>query len=172
MLKRTFPYLELKIFIWRPGKFGVVRSYSRLASKREGFTFKFVASLKTYSAPWREWLAWCRKENLIANDPQASDVARYLGYLHTSKQLAPSTIKLHKSVISTMANPLKREQVSSHPLVRHILKAIDLSRPVPNKKIIWDVNTLVLWMKTNTVDQNSLLSFEKTGTDSFVSFWA
>ncbi|CAH1996225.1 unnamed protein product [Acanthoscelides obtectus] len=52
------------------------------------------SSLKTYSAPWKEWLAWCSRNNIIPQDLSPDHLAHYLGYLHMEKKLALSTIKL------------------------------------------------------------------------------
>lgn len=119
------------------------------------------SSLKTYAAPWKGWLAWAKERDVAVNDPNPLAVARYLGYLHRVKKLAPSTIKLHKSAIATLANPIKRDNISNHVLVKQMLKAIEASRPVPNKKVIWDVNSLIAWMKEEMVDLNSIFQVSR-----------
>ncbi|CAH0551341.1 unnamed protein product [Brassicogethes aeneus] len=113
------------------------------------------SSLKTYSAPWKQWLVWSSKENVSPNDPSPNQVAQYLSYLHRKKKLAPTTIKLHKSVIATFSNPLKSENITNDPTVKHILKAIEASKPQPGRKVIWDINKLIDWMIKEDIDEQS-----------------
>ncbi|KAH9627955.1 hypothetical protein HF086_013064 [Spodoptera exigua] len=80
------------------------------------------SSLKTYDAPWKTWVTRYRQLHLDPNDPDPATVALHLSYLHRVKQFSPGTNKLHKSVISVLANPLKREEISSQPLVSCIQK--------------------------------------------------
>lgn len=88
-------------------------------------------------------------------------VARYLGYLHRVEKLALSTIKLHKSAIAILANPIDRDNITNHVLVKQMLKAIELSRPITNKKVIRDVNDLVRWMKKEMVDPSSIFQISR-----------
>ncbi|CAH2009596.1 unnamed protein product [Acanthoscelides obtectus] len=121
------------------------------------------SSLKTHSAPWREWLAWCSRNN-IPQDPSPDQVAQYLGFLHRQKKLAPSTIKLYKS------NPMRSERLAGNPIVRHMLKAIDLSRPpATNRKQTWDVNKLLSWIHGLTLLKVDEYSMELN--DATVILW-
>ncbi|KAJ8915458.1 hypothetical protein NQ315_003221 [Exocentrus adspersus] len=114
------------------------------------------SSLKTYAAPWTQWVTWSRSQGISFDNPDPMILARYLGYIHRIKKLALSTIKLHKSVITTFANPVEGESLSRHPVVKHMLKAIDLGRPVSDKSFVWSVDTLMDWMKRSPPDEQSL----------------
>ncbi|CAG9762175.1 unnamed protein product [Ceutorhynchus assimilis] len=96
--------------------------------------------------PWKNWLVYARENNVSPKDPDPSKVALFLSYLYRVRKLAPTTIKLYKSVIATFANPIKNECISSH-LVRQVLRAIDSSRPPSNRKVIWDVSILINWLR-------------------------
>lgn len=119
------------------------------------------STLKTYSAPWRQWLSWCKKNSTIPSDPSPEELARYLSFLHRVRKLSPATIKMHKSVVATLGNPSTSASVSSSLIVRHMVKAIELSRPPPIKKPIWNVNSLISWMRQETIDQLSLFQVSR-----------
>ncbi|CAK1598323.1 unnamed protein product [Parnassius mnemosyne] len=99
--------------------------------------------------------------NLDPEKPDPADVAQYLSFLHRVKHFAPRTIKLHKSVIATMGDPLRREEISSHPLVKHIIRVIENSHPSSSKKCIWDVEQLIAWMKTSVINEDSLFEVSR-----------
>lgn len=63
------------------------------------------SSLKTYAAPWKLWITRCQQLHMDPNNPDSGVVTQHLGFLHRVKQFSPGTIKLHKSVIATLANP-------------------------------------------------------------------
>ncbi|VEN49395.1 unnamed protein product [Callosobruchus maculatus] len=119
------------------------------------------SSLKTYSGPWKQWLSWASKRDIPFNNPSPEQVARYLAYLHREKRLAPATIKLHKSVITTFSNPMEGESTANNPLIKRIIKAIEVSKPQPKKKSIWNINVLVEWMKKEDIDRNSIFQVSR-----------
>lgn len=119
------------------------------------------SSLKTYINPWRTWVGWCKQHHVTPNNPNPESVARFLSFLYQEKGFAPNTVKLHKSVIATFADPLNSENISGNPLVKRIIKAIDLDRPTSNRKTIWDVNQLICWMQSETIDENSIFQVSR-----------
>nr|CAH7736516.1 unnamed protein product [Callosobruchus chinensis] len=56
-----------------------------------------------------------------ADRPGGEELAQYLGYLFRVNKLSPATIKLHTSVVATLANPINTESISRHPLVKHMI---------------------------------------------------
>nr|CAI5840004.1 unnamed protein product [Callosobruchus analis] len=119
------------------------------------------STLKTYSAPWKEWLLWASKKNITPQNPTSDQLAQYLGFLHRVKKLAPATIKLHKSVVANFANPMESENLSNSPVVKHMLKAIDLSRPPVGKKQTWNINKLLSWLDNDSVDNTSIFQVSR-----------
>nr|CAH7718485.1 unnamed protein product [Callosobruchus chinensis] len=119
------------------------------------------SSLKTYSAPWKQWLSWTSRKDIPFNNPSPEQVARYLAYLHRVKHLAPATIKLHKSVIATFSNPLESESTTNNPLIKRMIKAIEISKPQSRKKSIWNINVLVEWMRKEKIDKHSLFQVSR-----------
>lgn len=120
-----------------------------------------TSPLKTYSAPWKEWLSWTSKMNISPNNPSPEQIAKYLAFLYREKHLAPSTIKLHKSVVITFSNPLESETTVKNPLIKHLIKAIEISKPQPKKKLIWNISTLVDWMKNENINKNSIFQVSR-----------
>lgn len=119
------------------------------------------SSLKTYKAPWKTWLARCKDLGLNPNKPDAASVAQHLSFLFRVKKLSSSTIKLHKSVIATFADPVIRDSITDSPVVKQIIKAIELSKPPAGKKQIWDVKDLIKWMKSVTVLEGNLFQISR-----------
>nr|CAI5819870.1 unnamed protein product [Callosobruchus analis] len=58
-------------------------------------------TLKTYSAVWKRWLEWEKDKKVSVNDPGPKEVALFLRYLHSVKQLAYNTILVNESVVTS-----------------------------------------------------------------------
>lgn len=120
------------------------------------------STLNTYKAPWNNWLRWAKCKDISINNPSPQEVALYLSYLHRIRKLSYSSILVNKSVICTFANPIRGEVLSSHPIIRQMLKAISLKVPPRNnKKNIWDVDALLNWMKSNQPNIDSLFEVSR-----------
>lgn len=119
------------------------------------------SSLKTYSAPWKLWLTRCQLLGLDPNEPDAASVAQHLSFLFREKKLSPNTIKLHKSVIATFASPFNQGAISNNLLVKNIIKAIELSKPTPVKKQIWDVKQLLTWLENFPIQIDNIFQVSR-----------
>ncbi|VEN53297.1 unnamed protein product [Callosobruchus maculatus] len=116
------------------------------------------STLKTYSSPWKQWLAWCAKIKSDPMQPEAGVLARYLSFLFRVKCFAPATIRVHKSVIVSLVDPVHGEALAASSLVRHMVKAIEVSysSSMGPAKVIWDVSLLISWLKSEILDETSL----------------
>ncbi|KAI5727554.1 hypothetical protein M8J77_003708 [Diaphorina citri] len=114
------------------------------------------STLNTFKAPWKRWLAWTSSSGVSVNNPAPKDLARFLSYLH-SLNFSYSSILVHKSVVANFANPSRTQELTGHPVVRQILKAISLKRAIglPEKREIWDVSTLISWISDHPPNQDS-----------------
>ncbi|KAI5715456.1 hypothetical protein M8J77_016281 [Diaphorina citri] len=114
------------------------------------------STLNTYKAPWKRWLVWTSSSGVSVNNPAPKDLARFLSYLH-SLNFSYSSILVHKSVVANFANPSRTQELTGHPVVRQILKAISLKRAIglPEKREIWDVSTLISWISDHPPNQDS-----------------
>nr|CAI5868202.1 unnamed protein product [Callosobruchus analis] len=112
------------------------------------------STLKTYSTAWKRWTEWAKNESIDINEPKPEDVALFLSFLHRVKGLSSSTILVNKS-------PVRAEAISNHPIVKQMLKAISISRVSEKIPIIWDVQKLIDWLKTNTPDEDSIFQISR-----------
>ncbi|CAG5002500.1 unnamed protein product [Parnassius apollo] len=116
------------------------------------------STMKTYETAWNSWLTWCKMNDINTTVPTLQQVALYLSYLCVHKKFAYRTILVHKSVVATFSNPELGERISSHPIVKSILKAVSLkgSSALKRKSEVWNVETLLSCMKKNLPDRNSI----------------
>lgn len=114
------------------------------------------STLKTYDVAWKRWTSWCRNKNLDLMNPPGSQLAQFLCDLYLIDKLSYNSILLHKSVISTLCNAETSSQLSSHVLVRHVLKSISLKNPRITKPLVWDVGELISFLTNYTIDSNNL----------------
>lgn len=120
-----------------------------------------TSTLKTYRPCWERWKKFANAKNIKADDPRPSDLARFLCYLHEEEKLAPRTILVHKSVVTTFANPAKSLSLSSNPIVTHAIKGIMSKRPVSKKSLAWNVEDLIRFLETYDFDTNSLFAVSR-----------
>lgn len=114
------------------------------------------STLKTYSIAWKRWLTWAKSNNVDEQRPSGSHLARYLADLHLINGFSHNTIMLHKSVVSSLCNVEMSSQLSSHVMVKHVLKAISLKNPKHTKPPIWDISDLVKFLSTYSIDTNNM----------------
>lgn len=115
------------------------------------------STLSSYKSAWRRWGKWCENNNISAISPQAKDLAKFLAHLHLKENLlAPSTIHLHRSVVSTICEPFIGKKLSDHIFVRRVLKSVSQAKPKLNRIPIWDPQVVVHWMQSNNPDPISL----------------
>lgn len=113
------------------------------------------STLKTYEVAWKRWLRWTKTNNIDPKKPSGAELAQFLSDLHLVYHLSYNTILLHKSVVSTLCNADMSSSLSSHVLVKHILKSIALKNPKGSKPPIWDVSKLTTFLTKYTVDTNN-----------------
>ncbi|KAI5634616.1 hypothetical protein NE865_12679 [Phthorimaea operculella] len=100
---------------------------------------------KSYKAAWRRWCNWAKDNKVTFNAPSGSQLAKFLADLHIYGNFSYNTILFHRSVVATLSNP-NDLNLSSHPLVTRILKAISVLKPKPEKPPIWDIDQLSSWL--------------------------
>lgn len=116
-----------------------------------------TSTLKTYTPIWSRWLSWCKLNGIDQRLPTPAQVARYLGKLHLSDGLSYRTILVHKSVIASICETISCVKISSSPVVKHLLKAISVARPLSGNKIpVWDARVLISYLKNKSPNIHSL----------------
>lgn len=107
------------------------------------------STLKTYKPAWARWQKWCSINKYDFRSTNGNILAKYLSYLCLEEKLAYSTILVHKSVVASFCQTHSNEDLNSHFLVKHILKAISLHRPKLVKSSVWDPSDLIAWLQSN-----------------------
>lgn len=88
-------------------------------------------------------MGWCVRRNL---DPVGADVVHILNFLASlaSEGLAYRTINTFRSPISAGHSVVADHPVGDHPLVKKLLRGIQLSfPPEPRYSVLWDVNKVL-----------------------------
>ncbi|KOB66160.1 putative reverse transcriptase-7 [Operophtera brumata] len=119
------------------------------------------SSLGTYSAAWKSWCQWAKEKKVSLNNPNPTDVARYLCYLYHERKLSYGTICVHKTTIANFSNPLYVDRISNNLLIKHILKGISNSSPQAPRAKIWDINKLLAWLRHNPPDESNLFQVSR-----------
>lgn len=111
---------------------------------------------KTYKIAWDRWLGWTKIHKLNPFSPSGSNLAKFLADLYIKEKLSYNTILLHKSVVATLCNTELSGHLSSHVLVKHVLKSISLKKPAVHKKMVWNIDILVSFLQNYNIDKNNL----------------
>lgn len=114
------------------------------------------STLKTYEIAWKRWVSWSNDQNVNHNNPTGAQLAQFLSELCLKNKMSYNTILLHKSVVATLCNPERSGNLSSHVLVKHILKSIALKTPKVPKAPVWDTNNLITYMTRYNIDINNI----------------
>lgn len=114
------------------------------------------STLNTYRPAWNKWKAWCISSNISYKDPSPEQVARYLAHLHNSEGLAFRTILVHKSVIATFTNISGNTDLSSNFFIKHMIKAISVSKEKKVKPPIWSAKNVLEFLENHTPDKTNL----------------
>ena len=119
------------------------------------------STLKTYKPVWEKWSKWTTTNNTPVDDPSPQSLAKYLCYLFNQEKLAPRTVALHKSVVATFANPDQSQRLSSHPVVKQVLKGIFMQRPPQKKPLSWRIEDLLAFLNSYSFNENSIFGVSR-----------
>ncbi|XP_028156423.1 uncharacterized protein LOC114356488 isoform X1 [Ostrinia furnacalis] len=119
------------------------------------------STLKTYEVAWKRWLNWSKNKKIDPKNPTGSQLAQFLSDLYLVYNLSYNTILLHKSVVSTLCDAEKSSHLSSHVLVKHILKSIALVKPKCAKPPIWNVDELINFLKIYNLNENNTFQISR-----------
>jgi hypothetical protein len=114
------------------------------------------STLKTYEVAWKRWTSWSKAKHIDFKNPTGGQLAQFLSDLYIVNKFSYNTILLHKSVVSTLSNTEQSSPLSSHVLVKHILKSIAIKNPKSSKPPIWDVNKLTSFLTNYVIDVNNV----------------
>lgn len=63
--------------------------------------------------------------------------------------------------MANFGNPVRSDELSSHPLVKHVLKGIFAKNPPVKKPILWTVDDLLTFLQSYQFDYNSLFAVSR-----------
>lgn len=77
--------------------------------------------------------------------------------------MAYANIFVHKTVVVTLSDPEQVKNLSSHPLITSMLKAINLKKQasmIP-KSQIWNIQDLLLWLESHLPDKRRIFQVSR-----------
>ena len=102
-----------------------------------------------YACAWRTWSEWCGGYAVPRTQPTVGQFADYLRFLYQVKQMAWSTIRLHRAAVATIIDPLTQNPLSQHPMICRFMKVVYLAKPPARKvKPIWSVAEVLQLLKS------------------------
>ena len=123
------------------------------------------STISTYESPWRKWVSWCSEQKVDPIQCSLNEVLDYLAKLFEDG-LAYSSIGVCRSALSAYHDPIDGFRLGEHPKVSALLAGIYNKRPPqPRYTFIWDVDTLLRYLKSLPGDQSlsdRLLTFKLT----------
>lgn len=119
------------------------------------------STMKTYTSAWIRWKQWALCNNCKIDNPEPHQIANYINYLHYKVKLAAKTIAVHKSVVTTFANPERSEELCNHPIVKRMMKAVFAARPPVKRPGTWNVSDLINYLKSYPIDDNNLFQVSR-----------
>ena len=114
------------------------------------------ASIAGYESAWNKWVSWCCRQQ---TNPVCAPLSGILNYLSTLFEKGPQyrTINSHHSAISAYHDHVDGKPVGKHPRACALLTGILNQRsPQPRYTFVWDVETVLLYLKTKTSDNSQL----------------
>lgn len=137
-----------------------VRGWSSSELELLGLSWR-KSTLKTYKPVWSRWCNWAQENKIPIDNPDAQAIAKYLCYLYRTVKLAPRTIALHKSVVINFGNPLHADKLTSHPLIKQVVKGIFADKPPTRKPISWDIQNLIGYLNSYQFDDGSIFAVSR-----------
>ena len=113
-------------------------------------------SIAGYESAWNKWVSWCCRQQI---DPICAPLSEILNYLSTlfEKGLQYRAINSHRSAISAYHNYVDGKPVGKHPRVCALLTGVFNQRPPQSRyTFVWDVETVLVYLKTNVSDNSQL----------------
>ena len=103
-----------------------------------------------YDAKWNIFSNWCKSRSFNPEHPSMNNLASFFLYLFEDKELAVSTIKGYRSMLSNTLKFKGGESIGSNPFLSELMRSFELERPVSRSLTPkWDLSC-VLWSLTKT----------------------
>ena len=104
----------------------------------------------------KKWVSWCYRKQ---TDPVCAPLSEILNHLSTlfEKGLQYQNINSHRYAISAYHNNVDGKPVGNHPRLCPLLTGVFNQRPPQSGyTIVWDVEVVLFYLKTNMSDNSQL----------------
>ena len=93
-----------------------------------------------YDSHWKRWLTWCQDKGVDPSHPSSIEFANFLSYLFEHLGKSVSTVRVHRSAISSTIRQLGGPSFSEDPLIRDALRGASLiAARTPRRLPAWDL---------------------------------
>ena len=93
-----------------------------------------------YESHWKSWSEWCEGHGVAPHSPSSVELSTYLGHLFKDRHLSPSSVRCHKSAVSTTIRQLGGPSFSDDPLLRDVIKGMSAEDAKSPKRFpAWDL---------------------------------
>ena len=93
-----------------------------------------------YDSHWKRWLAWCEDNGVDHSSPSSVEFANFLSYVFEHLGKSVSTVRVHRSAISSTIRQLGGPSFSDDPLIRDAIRGASLiAARTPRKLPAWDL---------------------------------
>ena len=123
------------------------RNFSRKVASRIAQSRRRSTRI-VYDSKWTVFSDWCRARSINPECPSITRIADFLLFLFEEKDLAVSTIKGYRSMLSNTLKFKGGERIGSNPFLSELMRSFELDKPIFRSLTPkWDLSC-VLWSLT------------------------
>ena len=113
-------------------------------------------SLSNYNSAWKKWASWCDQEQIDPFQCPVSDVINFLATcFHEDYEY--QTIGVYRLAISAYHDLVEGKPIGQHSLISSLMTGIFNGHPPqPRYNFIWDVNTVLKYIKATWGNSKSI----------------
>jgi hypothetical protein len=104
---------------------------------------------RLYDGRWRIFTSWAEDNGINPFNPTAPQLARFLHYLCTVKELDPQTVKGYRTTLASVLIPLGVSDAINSPVLSQLLKGLEIAKPRQSLVIpAWDLGIVMNALKS------------------------
>jgi hypothetical protein len=103
---------------------------------------------RLYDGRWRIFTSWAEDNGINPFNPTAPQIATFLHYLRSIKDLDPQTIKGYRTTLASVLIPLGVSDSINSPVISQLLKGMEIEHPRKSPVIpAWDLGIVMSALK-------------------------
>jgi hypothetical protein len=103
---------------------------------------------RLYDGRWRIISEWAHDNGVYSFNPTAPQLANFLHFLWSVKELDPRTIKGDRTTLASVLIPLGVSDAINSPVLSQLLKCMEIAHPLKSTTIpIWDLGIVMSALK-------------------------